>query len=185
MKYTMTAYRRYKSTEPFNNEYVTDYYMFAEEFEVAEHPDWVFGISGSEECNWAYRLQDLPAIQAGEITCIQYGWSNWGPYWKGDPYIFQQLPEADPDFQAQNLEMYSGLDLEAHPYMEFPEGVLDQPELPFQELIDKIKLDPFFYWDGDAAKEAEAERYNTLPEPPAPQPPAESQLYDVNGNPVE
>jgi len=98
VKYTLTAYRRYSNT--------------TEEFEVAEYPDLVFGVSGDFEANWVYR-KDTQIVAED----IQQGWSNWGPYWEQDPYIFQQSPLV---LELMGPEEDNDPD---HPFMVLPDGM--------------------------------------------------------------
>jgi hypothetical protein len=58
------------------------------EFETDEHPGWVFGIGG-EETDWAYRIGEDGLV---DELHYEYGWSNWGPYWAEDPYVFEKFP---------------------------------------------------------------------------------------------
>ena len=143
-EYTLTAYRNYVEEVSTKLDYKGEpFYNNAEEWEVAELPNWVFGI-GSEEANWAYELVD------GVVTnlYIQYGWSNWGPWWEPDPYIYQQFP-LRPELRYEGYGEEPDEDPE-HPYTNELPGMWEQPVSDMAELVAKIGYNPN-YWEAPDA----------------------------------
>ena len=133
MEYTLTEYRRYKDEVSTQLDgYGEPYFETAFEFEVAEHPGWVFGV-GSEEMSWAYESEGMPREIPERLNEeLQYGWSNWGPYWNVDEYIYEQVPK-DPGFNFWDNEEDPD-----HPFMAEIEGMFTQPWLNMDELRAKI-----------------------------------------------
>jgi len=87
--FRVTAVRRYRDQEPRGKDFKgDDYYLDAFEFQTDEHPGWWFGVGG-DETSFAYRLDDEGKVQ--DLTYM-FGWSNWGPYWEPDPYVYEKFP---------------------------------------------------------------------------------------------
>jgi len=90
--FKITAHRRYEAMKPSGKDYKgDDYFLWAMEFETDEHPGWVFGLGG-DETNFAYQKDDPKGT-----LYYQYGWSNWGPYWQPDPYVYEKFPLQGQD----------------------------------------------------------------------------------------
>ena len=91
--FKITAIRHFVAQEPSGKDYKNeDYYLSAVTYETDEHPGWVFGVGG-DETSFAYEKSD----PKGTLD-YQYGWSNWGPYWAPDPYVYEKMPVLfDPD----------------------------------------------------------------------------------------
>lgn len=78
------------------------------EFTVEEWPGKVFGIWSEEAC-WVRNVGKPPEE-------IQYGYSEHGPYWEQDPYIFWDVldPDEDPTVRTMIDEMKPTGDYDEH-----------------------------------------------------------------------
>ena len=151
--FKVTAVRYYKAMEPTGKDYEgKDYYHEAYEYETDEHPDWVFGWGG-EETSFAYEKSD----PKGTLD-YSYGWSNWGPYWHPDPYVYEKFPvlwkdNGEPEWQKDTWsDVFDGTGLtdEAN-YYSIDESLLHPEAEDIKILIEKIgrPMDDETTWEHD------------------------------------